>query len=195
MRIRESARLLPRLSVLIVHVLLLASFTHPTETLPVCSHTQRGSGCGVVGFLAWVGSLLLLASLAAYASLLLAPEPAVVGGSLADGPPAVLAHQRSGMRVKVPTRGRQSLNLFVVEHGDKHAQETVLLLHGLGSSSYTCVLIAPPLMGWGSSRRQSLKDLLCSEFPIPCFFSFLPTPRGRNNATMQRPARVVGCST
>jgi hypothetical protein len=93
----------------------------------------------VVGFLAWVGSLLMLASLAAYASLLLAPEPAVVGGSLADGPPAVLAHHRSGMRIKVPMRDRQSLNLFIVEHGDKQAQETVLLLHGLGGSSYTSV--------------------------------------------------------
>ena len=77
-------------------------------------------------------SLLLLASLAAYTSLLLSPAPSVLGGSLADGPSAVLAHHQSGMRLKVPTRGGHPLSVFVLDHGSKHAQETVLLLHDTG---------------------------------------------------------------
>eukprot|EP00854_Cymbomonas_tetramitiformis_P014350 gene14350-16970_t len=94
----------------------------------------KAAGVGLVGVLA---RLLCLLGFAGFAALLLVPiEEPLVGGALYEAPSSVLDHFAKGQTIKVAGASGDTIPIFVRQDGDHNAAETLLLLHGAGTSSY-----------------------------------------------------------
>ena len=57
----------------------------------------------------------------------------------------ILTEADERLVAQVPTKTRAMLSVFVCDKGNKYAQETILLLHGLGTSSFIWRKVQTPL--------------------------------------------------
>eukprot|EP00959_Pyramimonas_sp_CCMP1952_P318552 6665422-Pyramimonas_sp.AAC.1 len=120
----------------------------PKRLKRTAGNAANQNGGAVAGFM-WIAIVLGVSCVAACVTVLILPEPDSVGGSLVSAPPGVINHHEKGVFIKVPVKPRVDIKIFVKDEGNKYARETILLLHGWGSSSYIWRKLTPMLASNG----------------------------------------------